>query len=114
MVKVKVRNLEIGNGKPRIMGIINSSPESFYKESISVDKKIISEKALQMEEEGADIIDIGGMSTAPYLNTLISVEKEVERLRNAINANQRQPNSCRLLVAPDSGNSPIVTLSVSC
>jgi dihydropteroate synthase len=39
-----------------------------------------------MEEEGADIIDIGGMSTAPYLNTLISVEKEVERLRNAISA----------------------------
>jgi dihydropteroate synthase len=84
--KVKIRNLEIGNGKPKIMGIINSSPESFYKESISVDEKIISERAIQMEEEGADIIDIGGMSTAPYLDTVVSVDKEVERIRNAIGA----------------------------
>ncbi|HEX2306221.1 MAG TPA: dihydropteroate synthase [Nitrososphaeraceae archaeon] len=86
MGKVKIRNLEIGNGKPKIMGIINSSPESFYKESISVDEKIISERAIQMEEEGADIIDIGGMSTAPYLDTVVSVDKEVERIRNAIGA----------------------------
>ena len=80
MKKVKISNLEIGNGTPKIMGILNVSPESFYKESISIGKKIISERALQMENEGADIIDIGGMSTAPYLDTVISVEKEVERI----------------------------------
>ena len=51
------------------MGIINSSPESFYKESVSIDKKNISERAREMELEGADLIDIGGMSTAPYLDT---------------------------------------------
>ena len=61
MKRVKIRNLEIGNGKPAIMGIINVSPESFYKESISTSKKIISKRAVKMEEEGADIIDIGGM-----------------------------------------------------
>jgi dihydropteroate synthase len=84
--KVKIRNLEIGNGKPKIMGIINSSPESFYKASISLNEKIISERAIRMEEEGADIIDIGGMSTAPYLDTLVSVDKEAERIRKAISA----------------------------
>jgi dihydropteroate synthase len=84
--KVKIRNLEIGNGKPKIMGIINSSPESFYKASISLDEKTISERAKQMEEEGAEIIDIGGMSTAPYLDSLVSVDKEVERIRKAISA----------------------------
>ncbi len=86
MGKVKIRNLEIGNGKPKIMGIINASPESFYKESIATSKKIISERAIEMEEEGADIIDIGGMSTAPYGHTLVSANKEVERLRNSISA----------------------------
>lgn len=85
MGKVKIRNLEIGNGKPKIMGIINASPESFYKESIATGKKIISERAIEMEEEGADLIDIGGMSTAPYGHTIVSANKEVERLRNSIN-----------------------------
>jgi len=84
--QVKIRNLEIGKGKPKIMGIINSSPESFYKASISLDEKTISERAIQMEEEGANIIDIGGMSTAPYLDSLVSVDKEVERIRKAISA----------------------------
>jgi dihydropteroate synthase len=83
---VKIRNLEIGNGKPAIMGIINASPESFYKESISTSKKIISERVVKMEEEGADIIDIGGMSTAPYGNTIVPVSKELQRIRNTITA----------------------------
>ena len=86
MKKVKIGNLEIGNGKPVIMGIINASPESFYKESISTNKKVISERAVKMEEDGANIIDIGGMSTAPYRNTLISAGKELERVRNSISA----------------------------
>jgi dihydropteroate synthase len=84
--KIKIGNLEIGNGKPKIMGIINSSPESFYKESILIDKKNISERAREMELEGADLIDIGGMSTAPYLDTLVSENKEVERIQSAISA----------------------------
>ena len=86
MRKVKIRNLEIGNGKPAIMGIINASPESFYKESITIGRKIISEMAIKMEQDGADIIDIGGMSTAPYGNTLVSTSKELERMRNSIMA----------------------------
>ena len=86
MKKVKIGNLEIGNGKPVIMGIINASPESFYKESISTNKKVISQRAIKMEEDGANIIDIGGMSTAPYRNTLISASKELERVRNSISA----------------------------
>lgn len=86
MRKVKIRNLEIGNGKPAIMGIINASPESFYKESITIGRKIISEMAIKMEQGGADLIDIGGMSTAPYGNTLVSTSKELERVRNSIMA----------------------------
>lgn len=68
------------------MGIINASPESFYKESIKIGGKIISEMAIKMEQDGADIIDIGGMSTAPYGNTLVSASKELERMRNSIMA----------------------------
>lgn len=108
MKKVKISNLEIGNGTPKIMGILNVSPESFYKESISIGKKIISERALQMEKEGADIIDIGGMSTAPYLNTVISVEKEVKRIRNSVNAVKEV---CRIPVSVDTPRADVAEAS---
>ena len=109
MLTVRVKNLEIGNGKPKIMGIINTSPESFYKESISVDEKILSDRAIKMEKDGVDIIDIGGMSTAPYLNTLISVDKEIERLRSAINAIK---NVCRVPVSIDTCRADVVKDSI--
>lgn len=108
MKKVKISNLEIGNGTPKIMGILNVSPESFYKESISISTKIISERALQMEREGADIIDIGGMSTAPYLDTVISVEKEVERLRNSVKVVKEV---CRIPVSVDTPRADVAKAS---
>ena len=108
MRKVKISHLEIGNGTPKIMGILNVSPESFYKESISIGKKIISERALQMEKEGADIIDIGGMSTAPYLDTVISVEEEVERIRNSVKAVKEV---CRIPVSVDTPRADVAKVS---
>jgi dihydropteroate synthase len=107
--KVKIRNLEIGNGKPKIMGIINASPESFYKESIATGKKIISERAIEMEEEGADLIDIGGMSTAPYGHTFVSANKEVERLRNSISAVK---DVCSIPLSVDTPRAEVAKVSI--
>ena len=107
--KVKIRNLEIGNGKPKIMGIINASPESFYKESIATSKKIISDRAIEMEEEGADLIDIGGMSTAPYGHTLVSANKEVERLRNSISAVKEV---CSIPLSVDTPRAEVAKVSI--
>jgi len=109
MKKVKISNLEIGNGTPKIMGILNVSPESFYKESISIGKKIISERAREIEDEGADIIDIGAMSTAPYLDTAISVEKEIERMRYSIKAVKEV---CRIPISVDTPRAEVAEDSV--
>jgi len=68
----------------KIMGVINVSPESFYKGSVKVDAREIEHTVVAMEEQGASIIDIGAMSTAPYLDTLISVEQEIERIKHAV------------------------------
>ncbi|HEY6535989.1 MAG TPA: dihydropteroate synthase [Candidatus Nitrosocosmicus sp.] len=81
----KIGNVYIDHDHcPKIMGIINTSPESFYKGSIKLNSKEIQNTVLEMQRYGANIIDIGGMSTAPYLKTLIPVELEIERLKNAI------------------------------
>ena len=64
----KLGNLVVGKkNKITIMGILNISPESFYKRSVKSTKSEISKYLLDMEENGTNIIDIGGMSTAPYL-----------------------------------------------
>ncbi|MEJ2259749.1 MAG: dihydropteroate synthase, partial [Nitrosopumilaceae archaeon] len=65
----KLGKIGVGGTNPvRIMGILNTSSESFYKNSIKKSKQSISHTIKQMESEGADFIDIGGMSTAPYLS----------------------------------------------
>ena len=98
--------VRVGNSNPiRIMGIINTSPESFYKKSVFTDKKMIEKTAKLMEEDGADFIDIGGMSTAPYIKTFVSEDKEIKRITNAINAIQKVSklpisiDTCRAKVA---------------
>lgn len=66
------------------MGIINVSPESFYKNSIRTKASDIAKSAASIEQEGAHLVDIGAMSTAPYLENSISIEKETERMLRAI------------------------------
>ena len=89
------------------MGILNISPESFYKKSIKSTKSEISKYLLDMEENGADIIDIGGMSTAPYLKTIVSEKTESERITKTIKIIQNLSNipisvdTCRASVAKD-------------
>ena len=73
-------------GKTRIMGIINVSPESFYKDSIKRQEDVIQDMIIRMQDHGVDIVDVGGMSTAPYLKTLIPKDLESKRLHNAISA----------------------------
>ena len=68
-----------------IMGIVNTTPDSFYEpsRSISLEKSLI--RALALEAEGADIIDIGGESTRPGAS-YISEEEELERVIPLIEA----------------------------
>ena len=65
--------------RPRVMGVINVSPESFYKGSVAGDEKGLINRAVKMVEDGATFIDVGAKSTAPYLETQIPVEEEVRR-----------------------------------
>ncbi|ANF23105.1 dihydropteroate synthase [Thermococcus piezophilus] len=65
--------------EPKIMGVINVSPESFYKGSVRNDEDKLIETAVKMVKHGASFIDIGAKSTAPYLETQIPLEEEVRR-----------------------------------
>ena len=89
----KLGAVRVGGSYPvRIMGILNTSPESFYKKSISISKEKIADAVNGMEIEGADFIDVGGMSTAPYLSTMVSEKTEADRIVNAVKIIQRATN----------------------
>ena len=89
----KLGPIHVGNSNPvRIMGILNTSPESFYKKSISIGKERIRDTVSRMEDEGADFIDVGGMSTAPYLSTMISEKTETNRIIKAVKIIQQTSN----------------------
>ncbi len=68
-----------------VMGVLNVTPDSFSDggKYFQVDKAV--ERALQMVEEGADIIDIGGESTRPY-SRRVSAEEELDRVLPVIKA----------------------------
>ncbi len=104
----RIGNVGVGGKNPvRIMSILNTSPESFYKKSVNTTKTDIKNSVKQMENEGADFIDVGGMSTAPYLSTTVSEKVESKRILDAIKIIQNISNlpisvdTCRAKVARD-------------
>ena len=104
----KLGNLTVGGkNEITIRGILNISPESFYKKSVKSTKSQITKYVNQLEENGTNIIDIGGMSTAPYLKTIVSEKVESERVTKTIKIIQNSSNlpisvdTCRASVAKD-------------
>lgn len=78
-IEGELGRLRIGDEHPvRLMGIINLSAESFYKGSVYTPERAVS-SAMKMAEEGAEVIDVGAVSTAPG-SPFISEDVERERL----------------------------------
>jgi dihydropteroate synthase len=65
---------------PRVMGIINVTPDSFYQGSRVEGEKEIIETAASMLKDGASILDVGGFSTRPYAPEVSSDEEEKRAL----------------------------------
>ena len=74
--------------RPQVMGVLNITPDSFSDggDFFSPEKAVT--RALQMEQEGAAIIDIGGESTRPGAEP-VSVEDELRRVIPVIEALQQ-------------------------
>jgi dihydropteroate synthase len=71
------RELALG-GRPRVMGILNVTPDSFSDGGAFIERDRAVAHGLEMVRQGADIIDVGGESTRPGAGE-VSVEEELER-----------------------------------
>ncbi len=77
-------SLEIGDDFPTVVaGVLNLSPESFYKGSVYDDPNQMHTAALEMINNGANILDLGARSTAPW-STKITIEEEISRFTPAM------------------------------
>jgi dihydropteroate synthase len=90
-----VRLWEIGSDRwklgrfPRLMGIVNVTPDSFSDGGQFSDVSVAVEHALRLADEGADILDIGGESTRPGA-TPVSLDEELRRVVPVVRELARQ------------------------
>lgn len=78
--------------RPKVMGILNITPDSFFADSRKQTEEEIETQVLRMMEEGADIIDIGAYSSRSNAAD-VTPEEEMQRLRHGLSILRR--------VAPD-------------
>ena len=95
--------------EPRVMGILNATPDSFFAASRSQTEAEIAERTQQILQEGATMIDVGACSTRPDSEP-VSEQEEMQRLRFALPIIRKQapdavvsvdtfrPNVARLVV----------------
>ncbi|TCB69003.1 dihydropteroate synthase [Acinetobacter sp. ANC 4178] len=70
---------------PRVMGILNVTPDSFSDGGLHNTKDAAVERALQMIAEGATVIDVGGESTRPGA-AIVDVDEEIRRVIPVVKA----------------------------
>ena len=82
-MEVRIKNIRIGGGNsPKIMGVLNISPESFFSDSFTPCDQVVT-RVEEMIREGADIIDLGARSTTLNAPPL-TVADERERVLTAM------------------------------
>lgn len=86
---IQVRGRLLDFSVPRVMGILNATPDSFYAGSRETTEADIAQRAVEIVEQGAAIIDVGAFSTRPGAEE-VSAEEEANRLRFALGVVRRE------------------------
>ena len=86
---INIRGHLIDLSSPKVMGILNCTPDSFYAGSRKQTEYDIAERANQIISEGGTMIDVGAFSTRPGAKE-VSEEEETERLKKALQLVRRE------------------------
>ena len=84
-VQLPSRRLVLG-ARTLVMGVLNTTPDSFFKDSRRRRSGDAASRGLELEEQGADILDIGGESTRPPFRNVLPVAEEIRRVVPVIEA----------------------------
>ena len=94
---INVRGQLLDLSTPKVMGILNATPDSFYSGSRKQTEREIADRANQIMAEGGSIIDVGAFSTRPGAAE-VSEEEETERLKRALAIVHREQPSAPVSV----------------
>lgn len=86
---INVNGRLLNLSQPQVMGILNVTPDSIYAGSRKQTEREISERCIQIIEEGGSIIDVGAFSTRPGAPE-VSEEEEMARLRYGLEIVRRE------------------------
>ena len=86
---LNIRGKLINLATPKVMGILNCTPDSFYVGSRKQTEHDIAERANQIIQEGGTMIDVGAFSTRPGAKE-VSEEEEMARLKAALQVVRRE------------------------
>ena len=106
--KTSRREMILGE-KTLIMGILNVTPDSFSDGNLYFDQQKAIERCLQMADEGADIIDIGGESTRPGAKS-VSARQEIARVIPIV---ESLSGKISIPISVDTTKSPVAQAALS-
>src|SRR6056300_549900 len=86
---------------PHVMGVLNLTPDSFYKKSRESNSKIVLRKCKRMVQDGAKVLDIGGESSRPGADK-VSEKIEQERVEKILN--QLKHEDIKSIISLDTRN----------
>ena len=107
---INVRGNLIDLSVPKVMGIINVTPDSFYEGSRFMEDNEIIRIASQMIEDGADILDVGGYSSRPGAENITAEEERTRVIKAVKLINRELPEA---IISIDSFRSEIVLEAVT-
>ena len=114
-VQTPLDGLTVANGetltwgtRTYVMGIINVTPDSFSGDGLGSDVAAAVDLALRFQDEGADILDIGAVSTRPG-HQQVSLDEELRRLMPALEAVAKR---VRLPISLDTYNAAVARRAV--
>ena len=96
---------------PKVMGIINVTPDSFYGGSRKTAEKELLDTGTKMLDEGATFLDVGGYSSRPGADD-VPLDEELRRVRGAVEALIREIPDAKISV--DTFRAEVARLSVDC
>ena len=105
--KLKTRTLE-WQERPLVMGVLNVTPDSFSDGGRYLDPEAALDHALELEAEGADILDLGGESTRPGAAS-ISAELELARILPVL---RRLQGRLKIPLSVDTWKAPVAAAAL--
>ena len=78
-MEINIKGNLLDLNKPKIMGILNVTPDSFFDGGLYNTEKKVDVQVMKMIEDGMDILDVGGYSSRPGAKE-ISINEEIDRV----------------------------------